>query len=384
MRRAIILALAAAAIGGAADAASAAAPSATAPSARAAAGFQGGLAIRSVGAQDDPSHPIAVVADATIAQQCDPGGPCAFLPFVTTAAAGQPCRPQPTDAAWVGEPFDEAAAQAPQAFAASWREWPSRAPGPKRACLYVRGAAGDTLLATADYTVPPPIVLPPGAGVPRTPIPRTVGTRRSFRYRLSLAAIPRGVDRARFSLLVRAAARRWGLRLAGTTGRAARSGDGVDSVGFAAGVPSFALGVTTLRSIRYYRQAGGRRRLVRERVVERDTRFALGVPWHAGPGDPPPDRVDLQTVVIHELGHFAGNGHVRNCSDSPMWVALRAGEWWHGRGDWFQHGCGRPDPFALPARAASAGTRPAARTAAFRAAARPLLVERVRRDVVLR
>ena len=72
-------------------------------------------------------------------------------------------------------------------------------------------------------------------------------------------------------------------------------------------------------------------------------------------------------VLIHELGHFAGNGHVRNCRNSPMWVALRPGEWWHSRADWFQFGCNRGS----------------ARGAAAPGPARPLLHEHFHRDVFL-
>jgi len=341
---------------------------AAAGSAGAAGTFQGSLTVRSVGAQSDPSDPVVVTADGAVTQQCTPSTGCAWLPYVTSVAATAQCSPAVTASTWAGEAYDHLAGQQPQQFTASWREWPSSAAGPRKACLYVRTAAGDTLVAESPFTVPQPIVLPPGAGVPRAPIPRSVGIRRPFAYRLSLAAIPRGVDRDRFRLVARAAAKRWGLRFAGFTSRLARSGDGIDSVGFSPRVPSYALGVTSIRSVRYYRRVGGRPRLVRQRVVERDTRLATGAPWHAGPGDPPADRVDLQTVVIHELGHYAGNKHVRNCVNSPMWVALRPGEWWHSRTDWFQFGCGRDT-----ARASRAAVE----------APRRLLVERSYRDVLL-
>jgi hypothetical protein len=333
--------------------------------------FQASIAVTAVGTQGDPSDAVAVTAQATVAQQCDPTTSCAYVPFVTSVAAAQQCSPALTSSTWVGDAYDHVAAQSPQVLSPTWREFPAQQSGDRRACLYVRtsvaGRLTDVLVAEAHFAVAPPIRLPPGAGVPRAPIPRSVGVRRGFGFRLSLAAIPNGVDRTRFSLIARVAARRWGLRLAGRLGRVARSGDGVDSVGFSPGVPSYALGVTSIRSVRWFRRVNGRARLVRQRVVERDTRFATGVPWHAGPGDPPVDRVDLQTVVIHELGHYAGNGHVRNCRNSPMWIALRPGEWWHDRGDWFQFGCGR-----------GTGT---ARSAAAPAPARPLLHEHVYRDV---
>jgi hypothetical protein len=40
---------------------------------------------------------------------------------------------------------------------------------------------------------------------------------------------------------------------------------------------------------------------------------------------------DLESVLIHELGHFAGNKeHAAQCTNSPMASGLAAGEWWHG------------------------------------------------------
>lgn len=362
MRRAFILALGAAFL----SIASTAAPAVAAGT------FQGSLTVRSVGVPAKAGESIAVSAEAAVALQCDPGSSCAWLPFVTTVPASAQCSAEVTASTWVGDPFGQAAGRLPQTLAPIWREWPDAFSGPKRACLYARTSDGDVLVAQADYTVPGPIVLPPTANVPRTPIPRSIGARRGYAYRLSTASIPRGVDPARFSLVVRAAARRWGLRLTGRTSRPARSGDRVDAVGFARDVPSYALGVTTIRSVRFFRRVNGRPRLISQRVVERDTRLAVRVPWHAGPGDPPVDRVDLQTVVIHELGHYAGNDHVRNCTDSPMWVALRPGEWWRDRGDWFQFGCGRQRATASASTAPKAPQPP-----------RRLLVERIHRDVFL-
>lgn len=360
MRHTILSVLAAALL-----AAVAAAPAAAAGS------FQGGIVVTAVGAQRDPGDPVTVTAQAVVRQQCDPATSCAYVPFVTSVAVGQQCSPALTASTWVGDAFDHTSAQSPQTLAPAWREFPSQAAGQRRACLYVRAGAGgpvsDVLVAETIFAVPQPIRLPPGAGVPRAPIPRGVGVRRHFGFKLSLVAVPSGVDRTRFSLLARVAAKRWGMRFAGITRRLARSGDGLSSVGFAPDVPSYALGVTSIRSVRWFRRVNGRTQLIRQRVIERDTRFATGVPWHAGPGDPPVDRVDLQTVVIHELGHFAGNGHVRNCRNSPMWVALRPGEWWHSRADWFQFGCNRGS----------------ARGAVAPGPARPLLHEHFHRDVFL-
>lgn len=246
--------------------------------------------------------------------------------------------------------------------------------------------------ATSGAPVDP--TTPPEADVLRTPIPRAVGKRRAHRYRLSIAGIPPGVDRVRYELLVRSAAERWGLRFVGRSARTVRSGDRSDMVGFARGLPRGALGVTRLRVLRVYRRAAnGRPRLVRERVLERDLMLAYRAAWHAGPGVPPLDRYDLQTVLIHELGHYAGNGHVRGCANSPMWTGLRPGEWWWSRADWFRFGCRnaprQPAPLPAPPPAPpvpQAPQRELAPLAARAAGAQPsgrLLVRTTVRRVVL-
>jgi hypothetical protein len=41
------------------------------------------------------------------------------------------------------------------------------------------------------------------------------------------------------------------------------------------------------------------------------------------------ERFDVESVLIHELGHFARNArHAPRCANSPMSVSLAAGEWW--------------------------------------------------------
>jgi hypothetical protein len=62
-----------------------------------------------------------------------------------------------------------------------------------------------------------------------------------------------------------------------------------------------------------------------------------GEKWSAGPGYPGLDEIDLESVVLHELGHMAGNKkHTARCANSPLGEALGAGEWWRGpRDKWF-------------------------------------------------
>ena len=72
-------------------------------------------------------------------------------------------------------------------------------------------------------------------------------------------------------------------------------------------------------------------------VVERDLALRAGENWAAGPDYPALDEVDLESVLLHELGHMAGNKkHTPRCANSPMIEALGAGEWWRGSRDkWF-------------------------------------------------
>jgi hypothetical protein len=59
-----------------------------------------------------------------------------------------------------------------------------------------------------------------------------------------------------------------------------------------------------------------------------------------GPARPAADEYDLESVVLHELGHMAGNRkHSRRCMNSPMGLALGMGEWWRTPHDWYRRGC---------------------------------------------
>lgn len=347
--------------------------------------LQGTLAVQAIAPPTADLEPVPVTAQATISNSCDGATFCGYAPKVTTIAATAQCSPQVTSSSWAGDALSDAQGRRPQSFTATWQERPWIYAGPKRACLYAFDGSSDVLVAETTYTVPgvpSPTPLrpdPTGADLTRSSIPRSVGVRRAYGYRLSSANVPRAVGAKRFAVLARTAAKRWGLREVGTTRSAPRSGDGRDTVGFARDVPRVALGVTRIRSVRYYRRVGGVTRVVRERVVERDLSLAVGVPWHVGPGAPPSDKVDLQTVIVHELGHYAGNGHVRDCANSPMWTGLRPGEWWYSRSDWFQFGCSNaPGASATPTAAASS-----LRAVPGAGDARPLLVQRTVRKVFL-
>jgi hypothetical protein len=128
---------------------------------------------------------------------------------------------------------------------------------------------------------------------------------------------------------VRNGARRWRLHSAGAFPGRPVFGNGRSEVGFStAQVPPEALGVTIVGR----RRGGG---------LERDLILRADVPWEQGPDHPTRARVDLETVILHELGHVAGNGfHVpRGCRDTPMVVGLATGEWWRSTTDFSYRAC---------------------------------------------
>ncbi len=196
------------------------------------------------------------------------------------------------------------------------------------------------------------------------PIPRWIGRHGHTAFRVSLRNVPSEVSVTRFLALAVGSGRRWGLRPLGTTNRVAGRRDGVSVVGFSRALPPGALGLTTIYRVVLYRvtrrcgPAGcvmvGPPRRVGTRVVVRDVALDPTVSWAPGPAHPAIDRYDLETALLHELGHAAGNRrHARRCADSPMVPALAAGEWWRGPDDFRFRRCGE----AGAARKASLATR---------------------------
>jgi hypothetical protein len=163
------------------------------------------------------------------------------------------------------------------------------------------------------------------------------GRRGGGGFYLSSAGFPATVSGPRFRTLARKTAARWGLRALRWTSAVAGQRDGFSVAGFSSTLPAGVLGLQTDYTV------GGR-------VVERDLSLRADENWSAGPDYPALDQIDLESVLLHELGHMAGNKHHRaRCSNSPMIDALGAGEWWHGARDhWFGECSGS-------ARAASAG-----------------------------
>jgi hypothetical protein len=144
------------------------------------------------------------------------------------------------------------------------------------------------------------------------------------RFYLSAEKLPENVARARFQKLARAAAKRWGLKALRWTSAKAGVNDGFSVAGFSTKIDDGVLGLQT-----DYVKGG--------KVVESDLALNASENWNAGPDYPALDQVDLESVVLHELGHMAGNKkHRARCTNSPMVEALAAGEWWRGSRDkWF-------------------------------------------------
>jgi hypothetical protein len=219
----------------------------------------------------------------------------------------------------------------------------------------------------------------------RAPIPSRIGQSNHALLVLALGEGAPSVTRSRFVALVRNSARRWRLDARGPVNRVPRLGDAHNDVGFAAALVSRgALGTTTLLRQNYVRvrrvcAASGCRTTripAGSRVVERDLALLPDVPWAQGPAHPSGEEYDLETVILHELGHWAGNlRHTPvGCHDTPMVKGLGPGEWWRSSSDWHYDACG-----SGRARAASALDVPSL------AAPRPLITERViERTVVLR
>jgi hypothetical protein len=151
------------------------------------------------------------------------------------------------------------------------------------------------------------------------------GRKGASAFLLSLANLPPNVSRGRFRALARTTASRWGLRASRWTTAVAGVRDGRSVAGFSADVPTGVLGVET----DFVRNG---------RVMERDLALSTEQGWAAGPAYPGLDQIDLESVLLHELGHMAGNKrHRARCANSPMIGALGAGEWWRGARDhWFE------------------------------------------------
>jgi hypothetical protein len=196
----------------------------------------------------------------------------------------------------------------------------------------IRTGADGSCLATTPRRLVLTAALPGRpelAGLSRERVPRSIGSSNGATFVIRTGGIPAGVSRARFLALVRNSGRRWRLHSAGRLPGPPRFGNGRSEVGFStAQVPRQALAVTVIGR----RRGGG---------LERDLILRADIPWEQGPEHPTRARIDLETVLLHEFGHVAGNRfHVpRGCDDTPMVVGLATGEWWRSTTDFSYRAC---------------------------------------------
>jgi hypothetical protein len=240
------------------------------------------------------------------------------------------------DDAWVDETASPAG-EGVLAWSAPASSILRRRPGHYFWQAYVDGVTADT----AEEPVGPVrelVVTQPLAFRARGKLFPRFGRGGAGSFYLSSAGFPSPVTGKRFQALAKKAAARWGLQTLRWTSAVAGKQDGFSVAGFSSTLPAGVLGMETDY-------------VVRGRVVERDLALRDDVNWNAGPDYPALDQMDLESVLLHELGHMAGNQHHRKrCANSPMIAALGEGEWWRGARDHWFASCG------TAARAARADT----------------------------
>lgn len=223
-------------------------------------------------------------------------------------------------------------------------------------CLYETPVRRITI--TAKQAPPPPAPPLPPAPLPPPPnpvqlpadhsslIPSWIGVRNPYWIDLNAEDVPSDVDGSRWASVARRSARRWGMSIRRHTSRSPRL-DGYLVLGFSWALPDRVLGeeqrwFKRARRCRNHRHRGGRRhrhcRMVR-RLVDNDVAINANLQWQDGPAYPGRGQFDLETVVLHELGHYADNGHRRGCANSPLVDRGAPGEWWRAPQDWFRLGC---------------------------------------------
>jgi hypothetical protein len=202
------------------------------------------------------------------------------------------------------------------------------------------------------------------------PIPPSIGhqaDRYHFRYvYLNPENEPSEVSDARFQSLARRSSARWGISFDGLAGNRPGAPDGVPVLGFTYSLAGDTLGETTtwikkIKRKKCRRRRNGRRKckrvVVGTRIVDQDIAISALGPWQDGPQYPRPTEYDLETTIIHEFGHFAGNdGHVYGCENSPLIDASDTGEWWRAANDWYRIGCPN-STYPRHARSADTQTR---------------------------
>lgn len=169
---------------------------------------------------------------------------------------------------------------------------------------------------------------------------------------------PASVDAQRLYELSDKSADRWNLSVLGSASATPGVKDGTQVIGFSDATNPEALGVTTVWSRTHYRlkttrtcrRVKGKRRCKVTRryvkdgveIVEKDVQLNPFAPWEQGPAYPTPAEYDLESTILHELGHFAHplkDNHISGCENTPMIESLAPGEYWRDADDWLRYGC---------------------------------------------
>ena len=169
---------------------------------------------------------------------------------------------------------------------------------------------------------------------------------------------PAGVDAKRLYDLSEESARRWKMAVVGNSSAEPGVRDSQQVIGFSRRTNPEALGVTSVwtrtrykvKTVRTCTRVRGKKRCrttkkyVRDgvEVIERDIQLNPFVPWEQGPAYPAVDEYDLESTILHEIGHFANptkDNHVFACENSPMIASIAPGEFWRDADDWLRYGC---------------------------------------------
>jgi hypothetical protein len=235
--------------------------------------------------------------------------------------------------------------------------------GVLRFCLlmYYNGALHQVADVVYDYEpAPAPVpTAPPGGHTDL--IPSWIGRQAAGRdYYANETVGPSYIYADRFVALVKRSASRWGAVSYGATENApcGAAPDGENVVGFSYALPSGVLGLSCVAAKRKYRRGRlrcrtvhrngrkhrvchrGKRRGAGWRIIDDDVAINALFSWQEGPYYPNASQYDLETTLLHELGHFSGNPrHVYGCEDSPLRDTLDTGEWWRAPNDWARWGC---------------------------------------------
>ncbi len=317
----------------------------------------------------------AATASFTVTKTtCDSPYYCGWYAFATRVLAPQACDQDAI--VWVGTLQPGLGTST-----GTESDFPSyAAEGPHKLCLWLSGEDSPRLLAEVVYAqnagatptpVPPtPTPVPPapaiGKSLVRSLMPRSVGTTSPSYAKLAIfpTGAPASVDSSRFTAIVRASAARWDISRGGVSWKRFNFDrpDGRNAIGFEPR-PEGVLGTTNTWTARVYRKrrscrptlSGRKCRTVRQyvgrQVVEADVAIDPFTPWQQGPALPTTEQFDLETVIAHELGHWAGNGHRKACSHL-MTRAIDAGDWWRDIDDFHFASCGASTKAVSAARAA--------------------------------